>query len=67
MQHNMAALVKGLGKQGKGEEDSDDEGTSKISIVKPKMRLTQREGSRFLKRLNYDVSSQEEMMELLMQ
>ena len=65
----MAAMIKHMGKQGDHvkEEDSDEEREGKVQVLKPKMRLTQRESSLFIKKLNYDVTSQEEMMELLMQ
>lgn len=64
-------MVSSKGGKG-GDDDSDEEGGGGAVMVlkQPKSAgkgAVQNEGSLFIKKLNYDVTSQEEMMELLMQ
>ena len=59
-------MVKSVAK-GKADDDSDEEEAGQVQVLKQKTKITQNEGSLFIKKLNYDITSQEEMMELLMQ
>ncbi len=51
-----AAAVKGGKKGAKHDDDSDEEEGGQVHMMKQKVKITQNEGSLFLKKLNYDVT-----------